>query len=474
MSDVGPSNAVVQATVRFADAPRQRTPEFDGAQFLRDLLRSTPTRRTPVHRWKAGKKKVIALIGSVSCLLWGYVDPTVLHLVHIVPRSLERTNKKLFILLQEAIGKIVTVNGVEERVLFLDCTGNCDLMNCLSHKYFDGSSDEEHLGDGNFFLLPVELDESLEIMVNAKGTKQSYLDMFPGRKFGYAVHHLSSCQPMQITCWGPQQRTYEHLDTLLPSTSEATEDDQDTSNGDFVDLPQPGETDKEFEAKARAITPDDIPKSCRERPKFPTGYTPPVRWLPRDAPHIVVSHTKPAFHLWNATLKLHVRYTKQVPGGLSDYEKQLYYKLFSSLSHLFEAETPEAIARLKKEFGERIFEGSTHRSRELAYKKQAESAPTRKPKRLASTKHRNAHTEPAFDATPTAPDAAFSFRYDLRSRRQSDAASAAAPPSRYNLRSRTMTDASPASPITPAKRAATTEVPAGADKDRKTKKRKTD
>ncbi|KAI4520841.1 hypothetical protein K525DRAFT_202678 [Schizophyllum commune Loenen D] len=473
MSDVGPSNAVVQATVRFADAPRQSTPEFDGARFLRDLLRSTPTRRTSVHRWKAGKKKVIALIGSVSCVLWGFVDPTVLHLIHIVPRSLERTNKRLFILLQEAIGKIVTINGVEERVLFLDCTGNCDLMNCLSHKYFDGSSDdEERLGDGNFFLLPVELEECLTIMENAKGTKQSYLDMFPARKFTYAVHHLSSCQPMQMPCWGPLQRTYEHLDTLLPSTFEATEEAEDTENGDFVDLPQPGEKDDESETKARVITPDDIPNSCRERPKFPPGYIPHDLWLPRDAPRIVVSHTKPAFHLWNATLKLHVRHTKKVPGTLSDAEERLYIRLYASLSHLFEAETPEAIARLERELGDHVFEGSTSRSRRLASKKKVETAPTRKPKRLASTKRRNAHTEPVFDDTaPTAPGAAFSFRYELRSRRQFDATSAAAPPSRYNLRPRTMTDVSPAAPIAPAKRAATSEVPAGAD--RKTKKRKT-
>ena len=32
-----------------------------------------------------------------------------------------------FILLQEAVGKVVVTDGVEERVLFLDCTGNSDI-----------------------------------------------------------------------------------------------------------------------------------------------------------------------------------------------------------------------------------------------------------------------------------------------------------------------------------------------------------
>ncbi|KAL1686840.1 hypothetical protein GGG16DRAFT_105471 [Schizophyllum commune] len=472
MSDVGPSKAAVNATVRFAAAPRENTPDAEDVQFLKDLLTETPTRRTPVHRWKAGKRKVIALIGSASCILWGFVDPTVLHLIHIVPRTLWRSHPELFLLLQEAVGKVVTTPYGEERVLFLDCTGNCDLMNCFSHKLFDGTSVEKALGSGSFFLLPVELDKSLEIIVKAKGTKQSYIDMFPEHKTEYVVVHLSSCQPMQVPCWGPEQRTYEHLDSLLPPKTQASNVE------DHVDLLEPGDKTAGDEEDPRVITPDDIPKGCRQRPTFPPGYTPPVRWLPGDGPRHVVSHTNPVFHLFIATYMLHMRHSGEIPGGLSESEVHLYYKLWNSLSHFYKAETPELRARLDKAMNNRLFEGSTRRSRRLLAQKKNKTAPVRKSKRLAAIKRRKAVTEPAFDTAPatsssstTAADSAFSFRYELRSRRQSDANSAAAPPSRYDLRSRTMTDASPAAPIAPAKRAATSEVPAGAD--RKTKKRKT-
>ncbi|KAL1686837.1 hypothetical protein GGG16DRAFT_63493 [Schizophyllum commune] len=490
MSDVGPSKAAVNATVRFADVPRESTPDSEAAQFFKALLTETPTRRTPVHRWKAGKRKVIALIGSLSCLLWGFVDTTVLHLVHIVPRTLWRTHPELFILLQEAVGKVVVTDGVEERVLFLDCTGNSDIMNCISHNLFDGLSVDKGLGGGNFFLLPVNLDECLAIMRNAKGKKIDYIQMFPGRKFEYYVYHIGGCQAMQMPCWGPLQRTYAHLDDLLPEEIERLAGgdlDDPSHSGDDGDVQDDDDEDDEddetgvADAKAHVITPDDVPEEYRKRPEFGEDYIPHESWLPRDAPRIVVSHTNPVFHLWNGTYKLRTRITDtENYDPLSLVDEKLYHKLWNSLSHLYDTTTPEARAIIEEVKHRRIFQGATRRSRRLATMKKNQTEPTPKAKPLDPSKPRNAHSEPGLhSATASAsatsssstplPAAAPSSRYELRSRTLSNATSAAAPPSRYELRSRTKSDATPVAAKTPTKRAATD----GADKGRKTKKRKT-
>ena len=50
-------------------------------------------------------------------------------------------------------------------------------VNCISHNLFDGLSVDKGLGGGNFFLLPVNLDECLAIMRNAKGKKIDYIQV---------------------------------------------------------------------------------------------------------------------------------------------------------------------------------------------------------------------------------------------------------------------------------------------------------
>ena len=97
-------------------------------------------------------------------------------------------------------------------------------MNCLSHKYFDGSSDdEERLGDGNFFLLPVELEECLTVMENAKGTKQSYLDV--RRRIVYLSGVLSDLPTLDVPRphvhirRSPPQQLPTHADAMLGSSA---------------------------------------------------------------------------------------------------------------------------------------------------------------------------------------------------------------------------------------------------------------
>ena len=65
-------------------------------QILISSLPETPSLRTPINRWQAGKSKVLSLLGSPTCLIAGVTYLLyMLNVVHIIPRTLWSTHKGL-------------------------------------------------------------------------------------------------------------------------------------------------------------------------------------------------------------------------------------------------------------------------------------------------------------------------------------------------------------------------------------------
>ncbi|TRM61288.1 hypothetical protein BD626DRAFT_631824 [Schizophyllum amplum] len=423
MSDVSPSRNRIDAALApkardecgTPNAPQQLTP-VDNAPVKRKLFPDTPARRTAVNRWKAGKRKVLGLVGSPSCLLYGRINGIVLHIIHVVPRTLWRTHPELFIAFQEAVGIIVTnPDGSKERVINLDGSGNQDLMNCLSHTFFDGLSVNKGLGGGVFFLEPVKLDECLEVVEsNTVSKDKDYRQMFPERIHEYRVRLLSDSQAMPIVCWGPEQRSYAHLSPEALEHTDAVEPDEvpedgDPNTNDDTSGDDPSGDDDLVARILQEVTEEDIREAeCLATVTPDPDARPPTRWLPDDI-IIVVTHLNPVFPLWDMANKLHRRLMKEIPGKLSQEETDLHDKIWPVLKVWFEPPTQAAKGKADQRVQKLIFEGATRRSSRIA-KNNTEPAPPPAPP-VAQPRPRYGRTEPSADTRCVQPAQS---RYDFR------------------------------------------------------------
>ncbi|TRM69434.1 hypothetical protein BD626DRAFT_553917 [Schizophyllum amplum] len=283
-----------------SDVTRKAGP---GPILIAAPLPETPERRTTINRWAAGKRKVLALVGSPMCLLSVYAYLAVaMHMMHIVPRTLWRTHPTLFILLQEAIGKIVKgADGRYHRVLNLDSSRNQDIMCLLYHQLFDGLSVNKGLGWGVIYLIPANLDECLKIILKWKNKKKrDYAVMFPLPTYKYLVYVMASTADFPVTCVGPQQRSYANLASVDSSIAKHLKD-EDTKSADDV---AHDADDADVELLSQKITPEDVKAAnCPEQPNI-DRCTAPTQWLPRDGPMTV-----------DATWKLHVRVIRARESG---------------------------------------------------------------------------------------------------------------------------------------------------------------
>ncbi|KAL1690432.1 hypothetical protein GGG16DRAFT_125654 [Schizophyllum commune] len=423
MSSVSPSSSDIARVLGprrddggSADVPQQS--DDLPTIVLSALFPDTPARRTAINRWQKGKQKVLLLVGSPRCLLNGDYHTETLHMIHIVPRTLWRSHPKLFLLFQDAVGIWITSpDGTLRRVLNLDSSFNQDIMNSVHHNLFDGISVLNGLGQGIIFLVPENLIECLEIIRDGRG-KLDFKQMFPHRTYTYLVYVFSDSKAVPLTCFGPQQRTYAHLDSLTAADVAVLQNEECDA------LEDPGVAaydDDVLAAAVQVIKPAEVPKKCLSAPAKTSRKLPRTHWLPDHGPVKVVSHTKPIFWLWDTAYKLRQRFVKKKQ--LSHGELKLYNDIWAETGDWFEARTPEKRALVDAKMPEILFGGGTRMSSRLHGEMQTEPAP--EPAPVNKPKLRNAHTAVDIPAKPVAhaPPPRTNSRYNLRSLAKAQAAS---------------------------------------------------
>ncbi|KAL1672389.1 hypothetical protein EV122DRAFT_294904 [Schizophyllum commune] len=427
MSDVSPSSSVVDSilgtTRRDGGGGNSDVPQLQESvqPVIAALitLDDTPARRTAQQRWKKGKKKVLLLVGSPRCLLNGDFHTTTLHLIHIVPRTLWRAHPELFILFQDAIG--VWVQGPDgrwRRVLNLDTTANQDILNSVHHGLFDGSSVLKGLGTGIIFLVPVELAECLRILRKGRRALLDYNEMFPLRTYTYLVFVFADSQNVPVTCFGPQQRSYAHLEELLGADAAQFADDITLADdADGVDADNCD--DETLAATSQVFGPDDIPNNLKTSSTSLTRREKPhTHYMPDDGPLKVVSHTKPLFWLWDTGNKLRLRVEKKRP--LSSAELKLHDTIMPDIGDWYKARTPAQKELVSMHTPDMLFGGGTRMSPRLHGEMMTEPGP--KPAPTVKTKARAAQTA-AVDTVVHAAPTRTNSRYNLRSLAKAQAAS---------------------------------------------------
>ncbi|KAL1744942.1 hypothetical protein HDZ31DRAFT_37445 [Schizophyllum fasciatum] len=350
-------------------------------------LPETPEQRTAANRWAAGKAKVLALVGSPSCLLTGHTYfAFLLHLIHIIPRTLWKTHKRLFILLQNDIGIVVWSKDRKHfrRILNLDSSRNMDIMNVLFHKLFDGPSVLKGLGSGVIFLVPEDLDECLRIIVEGRAKRLDYRQMFPKLTYRYKVYVFSGLHNIIVNRVGPSLRSYAHIDTKKLTDMQllaGDDDDADATRG----------ADDDDDATAQAsqeIGPDDIPSHCR--PPLEDADEESTHKLMANAPMTVVTHGCPTHFLWDTTFRLWIRATEEEKLAeleaegkgkskakakktvtrkfppMSPQELALYSKLWTDLHTWFNPPDAAAEEELEEQIAQDTFKGPVRHSSRLA------------------------------------------------------------------------------------------------------------
>ncbi|KAL1666312.1 hypothetical protein GGF50DRAFT_50811 [Schizophyllum commune] len=346
-------------------------------------LPQTPSLRTPVNRWQAGKRKVLSLVASPACLITGITCLLyVLNVVHIVPRTLWNTHKDLFILLQDAVGiAVVMEDGSIERILNLDSSRNQDIMNVYFHKLFDGVSVVNGLGSGVLYILPENLDECLEIIRKGRAKGLDYRQMFPKLTYRFLAKIFDGVRATIIANRvGPAERSYAHIDVENPSDMELLVSDDDK-------IADAGDDDGTSAHDTSQVCEADIPPDYKvDAP----GSNDEIAHNFRDGPMTIVTHDCPFFFCWDATLKLRVRVEEEEAieedkrlvsrtgkgedsgpvqrnfPPLSDDEWALYHKLWDTLGDVFEPPTQEAKDRLEARVQKALFEGRTRKSPRIA------------------------------------------------------------------------------------------------------------
>ncbi|KAI5900715.1 uncharacterized protein SCHCODRAFT_02683542 [Schizophyllum commune H4-8] len=384
------SEAMADAKADAANGTGKVPPESAAApaqQIPISSLPTTPSLRTPVNRWQAGKRKVLSLVGSPVCLITGITFLLyTLNVVHIIPRTLWSTHKNLFILLQEAVGIAVKMeDGSIMRILNLDSSRNQDIMNVYFHKLFDGKSVVNGLGSGVLYILPEKLDECLEIIKKGRQKGLDYRQMFPKLAYRFLANVFDGVRGSIIANRvGPAERSYAHIDVENPSDLEllVSDDDKNADAGDDAtgnDGPSANDPSQ--------VSEDDLPPGFRA---IPEGADNEITHNFRDGPMSLVAHDCPIFFCWDATLKLKVRVEEERAieeekalvaragkgeasqavrrnfAPLSDREWALYHKLWDALGDLFEPQTQEAKDRLEAAVQKALFEGRTRKSPRLA------------------------------------------------------------------------------------------------------------
>ncbi|KAL1761288.1 hypothetical protein FB107DRAFT_245113 [Schizophyllum commune] len=399
-------------------------------QILISSLPETPSLRTPINRWQAGKRKVLSLLGSPTCLIAGVTYLLyMLNVVHIIPRTLWSTHKGLFILLQDAVGIAVTMeDGSIERILHLDSSRNQDIMNVFFHKLFDGISVVNGLGSGVLYILPENLDECLEIFRKGRQKGLDYRQMFPKLTYRFLASIFDGVRDTIIANRvGPPVRSYAHIDVENPSDMEllVSDDDKIADTGDDAEC-----SDDASAHNASQIFPDDVPPGYKTDSP---GANHEIAHNFHDGPMALVAHDCPIFFCWDATLKLRVRVEEEEAieeeerlvarsrkgeksqpvqrdfAPLSDREWALYHKLWDTLGDLFKPPTQEAKDRLDARIQKALFEGRTRKSPRLAaLKTEAAAKPALMapvPLRLAQSAGQVATTPLSGAAKPVAASA---------------------------------------------------------------------
>ncbi|KAL1761300.1 hypothetical protein FB107DRAFT_269291 [Schizophyllum commune] len=413
----------------------------DGTEVAENPWARTPAcalTKRPSSDAPEGKKKAITLVGSPSCLLTGVtILCYLLHLIHIVPRTLWNSHKSLFILLQRDIGVVVrSADGTTYRVLNLDSSRNMEIMNILFHKLFDAISVLKGLGSGVLYIISEELDKCLKIIREGRKKKLDHRQMFPDLCYRYLANVFSGYPPIRVDRVGPPQRTYAHLDMGQASNAELLA-------GDDVNSPEDTEYEDEAEAlKSQQIDLEDVPDGYDTVPAG--ANTESSHMLPRDGPIAIVSHGGPVFFIWDATYKLWVRHLEEVmvveaerqnaKAGegkqvvirrkyppLCAYEVTLFGKLWDTCWPWFIPRTTQDKKRIDQQVERETFEGPVRKSARLAGIQSALEAAASP---MGPPKPRKALTDmPA----PEHPQAALSAS-GSRSRKPSLRAIEAAPP----------------------------------------------
>ncbi|KAL1740683.1 hypothetical protein HDZ31DRAFT_76716, partial [Schizophyllum fasciatum] len=168
----------------------------------------TPEEQTRKSRLTNLRQKIMAIIGYATCLVTGIMHiQYILEAFHVVPRSLHATDWIVYCCFREAIG--IIIEG--RRVLNLDYSGNVDMIHEGLHKIYDGPSVlKNQLGQGEFSLVPHNLDWHVKHITAEENRGKDYRELYPELKHTYDVYGFTNNKH----CYGQYSnppRTYDHL-----------------------------------------------------------------------------------------------------------------------------------------------------------------------------------------------------------------------------------------------------------------------
>ncbi|TRM61292.1 hypothetical protein BD626DRAFT_584644 [Schizophyllum amplum] len=327
------------------------------------LLFVTPNYRTPINRSRRLKRKVIALVGALSCLLVGMHHRFSMNVAHWLPRTLERTHPNLFARLQAALGLIIQrEDGTHERVFHLDSSGNQDVVNGFHHPSFDGDG----VGSGIWSIVPVELLKCLDRIRN--NHHMSCRQWFPERHYLYRLHVYDQESLALFHC-GPKLRSYSHLPSEAPTAEELEAEDIEFSQQDGPD----------DEDQSPLIGEKDIPPNCATS-STDTSTTFRMITPKSRSDWIMRSHLNPAIVIADVVLKL--RYRVELLGDenkLAKKDLELYRLIWPTVQYWLEDVDP-AGPNLQASIAD-AFENGPRRSER---NKTAKTEPLAKAERLVS------------------------------------------------------------------------------------------
>ncbi|KAI5900774.1 uncharacterized protein SCHCODRAFT_02743652 [Schizophyllum commune H4-8] len=291
-----------------------QNPQYDFSY----LYRETPKQQTPDERAPNLREKIFAVIGYASCLLTGMMHVEyILQAFHVVPRSLHNTHWEEYSCFRDAIG-IVGVDG--KRVLNLNNSRNVDMASSGLHKFFDGPSVlKDKLGQGEFALLPANLEQEVDYITAPENQGKDYEELYPDVAHKLAVYGFSNKHKFSWGRYPSPDRTYEHLDPEKRTLLE-----------DYVD------------SLLAKIDIHGLKESMKRKGVYIGSFAPPptsdadptIHILRAGRNYTVVSHINPVFAIYDYLLKMKFRvydkasdpsYIKDIPPEDVDYFRNVMW-----------------------------------------------------------------------------------------------------------------------------------------------------